>query len=179
MPSFLPKTVRVRQPVPECVDLKELFETDRFSPSVTRVINHLSRVHAGYGYSNTSHSDLWQPGVINERFYLKMPTWDAFLSEIELMNAIHSHALGNIDDENIKVYLKKYLDTHIFIYKENTYEIKSGESPFTGRAVDLYLFNWLPLRFGGNCVLNAIQTWLYPRIEARNGNNAQYSISKL
>lgn len=172
MPNFLPKTVYSRPEYPACVDLKELFENDKFAPSVNRTIAYLSRIHAGYGSPV-------QYGVITERFYLEMPTVDALISEIELMNAIWAHALGNIDDANIKVYIQKYLDTHIFVYQENSYEIKSGASRYTGRDIDLYLFTFLPRRFGSGFVLNAIQTWLLTKIEAKSGNNAKYSINKL
>lgn len=108
--------------------------------------------------------------MVTEVFDIAMPTRDAYVAEIELMNA-----LGNENSENIKVYLQKYLDTHTYVYGENFKRVKAGKLlPWTGRDVSLYLLTGSTSR-----VLNAIQLWLVTRIEAELGINAQYSISKL
>jgi hypothetical protein len=97
------------------------------------------------------------------------------------VNAIHSHALGNIDDENIKIYLKKYLDAHTFIYKEIkrawTQEFKTGYSKRTGREVPLFYIHALDVE--KRHVFNDIQVKFFLGLEKQAGNNAQFSISKL
>jgi hypothetical protein len=174
VPSFIPKKKYVARSWPEYVDLDALFESEKYRSSVSRAIAYLYQVHVGH--SDGSYERTGRPGVITEQFCLGMPTEAAYLTEIELVNAIHGHALGNIDDENIKVYIKKYLDTHTFVYKEIkrnwTQEFKTGYSRRTGREVPLFY-----VHPGG--VFNSIQLKLFLGFQKLAGNNAQLSISKL
>lgn len=184
MPSFLPRK-RVREtaafPVLAC-RLDELFEHGRYKPSVDRVISYIHKIYVGY--SDGSYERVSRPETVTEQFYFAMPTLGAYLTEVELVNAIHAHALGNLTDENIKVYLQKYLEAHTFIYRWVDRTVRQfykteNKNTWTGREVPLYRFEWLPLKLGSTCVLNAIQAWLYPRLEALSGNNAQYRTIKL
>lgn len=162
MSRFLPKAARFEYP--PCVDLKVLFESDR----AAKLVKYLAPFYADH--SDSSNERIFRENVITEVFDIAMPTRDAHIAEIELMNA-----LGNENSENIKIYLQKYLDTHTYVYGENYKRVKSGSLlPWTGRDVDLYLLTGSVSR-----VLNAIQLWLVTRIEAELGINAQYSISKL
>lgn len=162
MSRFLPKSARFEYP--PCVDLSVLFASDR----AERLVKYLAPFYADH--SDTSNERIFRENMVTEVFDIAMPTRDAYVAEIELMNA-----LGNENSENIKVYLQKYLDTHTYVYGENFKRVKAGKLlPWTGRDVSLYLLTGSTSR-----VLNAIQLWLVTRIEAELGINAQYSISKL
>jgi hypothetical protein len=179
MPSFIPKKAQAPKDWPAYVDLDELFESEKYQRSVSRAIAYLFQIYASH--SDGSYERTGRPGVITEQFCLGMPTEAAYLTEIELVNAISAHALGNIDDENIKVYLQKYLDAHIFIYKEvkKTWvqEFKIGYSKRTGNEVPLFYVDTPVIE--KRHVFNGIQVKLFLDLERQAGNNAQFSISKL
>lgn len=180
MPSFIPKKTQSVRSWPPYVDLDELFESEKYKPSLSRAVLYLYSVYVSH--SDGSYERTGRPGVITEQFCLGMPTENAYLAEIELINGISSHALGNIDDENIKVYLKNYLDTHIFIYREAAknkwvQEFKSGYSRRTGFDVPLFYVDGPQIAHRG--VFNAIQLKLFLSFQQQAGNNAQFSISKL
>lgn len=163
MPKFLPRSARYVYP--DCVDLKVLFASDR----AERLAKYLAPFYADH--SDCSNERIFRENMVTEVFDIAMPTRDAYVAEIELCNALGKEEV----DENIKVYLQKYLDTHTYVYGENFKRVKAGKLlPWTGRDVDLYLLTGSVSR-----VLNAIQLWLVTRIEAELGINAQYSISKL
>lgn len=172
MSRFLPKSAR--HVYPECVDLKELFENEKYDVNVGKVISYLAKIHASH--SDGSNERIFRENTVTEVFYVATPTRDAYIAEIEFCNA-----LGKENVENIKVYLQKYLDTHTYVYGENFKRVKAGKLyPWTGKDVGLYLLN----RYSDNArvssqVVNAIQLWFVTRIEAEMGINANYSIVKL
>jgi len=179
MPSFLPTKIHKTAGYPACVDLRELFEGEVYKTSLNRVINHLHNVYVNF--SDGSFERISRPDIVTEQFFLTMPTVDAAIAEIELCNAIASHALGNIKDENIKIYLQKYLDSHCFVYQEINGRVrqsfKVGTGKRTGRDVQLYALDNGKCDSGG--VFNAIQAYLFKRLEIRSGNNAEYRIVRL
>lgn len=175
MPSFLPKAFRTQQAYPACVDLDVLFSDVRSPAIVGRVTGYLQNVHAMC--SDNSFERTGRPGIITEVFSVAMPSIDAYISEIELCNAMHDQALGKINDESVKVYLQKYLETHTFVYQQDQEKvwrqtIKSGASKKTGNEVPLFYLNYGE---GNAFVVNDVQKWLLPRIL----NNAEYSVRSL
>lgn len=181
MPSLIPKTKAVIEYLPQpAVDPKDVFSEPRYRATVQRVIAYLSRVYKTH--SDGSFDRISRPGYVTEWFFVAMSTVDAYKTEVELVNAIRLHALGNLSDENIKVYLEKYLQSHIFVYREVNggwvQEFKTGPSPRTSwREVPLFDVSFGKLRSGLVC--NAIQAEIYVRLEQASGNNAKYSIDRI
>jgi hypothetical protein len=171
MPSFLPKP---KDQYPGLrASVSEIFSGEQFKASLDRVMSYLAKIYVSH--SDGSFERTGRPGVITEQFVANMPSVAALASEIDLLNGIHDHSLGVISDEKVKVYLKKYLDTHTFVYWEAKpgqwiCEFKAGKSPKTGREIAL---------FYTDRVVNPIQLRILPILEAKAGNNVQHPITQL
>lgn len=180
MANFVPKAFRKKQVFPACVDVAALFSEPRFAATVERVLSFLHRVYLASG--DGSYERTGRPGVITEVFFVCMPTCDAYTAEIELCNAMWGFSLGELNEEKIKVYLNKYLDTHTFVYRETsknewTQEFKTGYSKRTGPSVPLYSLDYGKIGTGHVC--NEIQVEILKRLEAKSGNNVRCSVSKI
>jgi hypothetical protein len=180
MPSLVPKTRAVVEMMPQlAVEPAEIFAEPRYAATVSRVIKFLHRVYLTH--SDASFERISRPGVVTEQFFVAMPTVDAYKAEVDLLNAIRDHALGTITDENIKIYLQKYLESHCFVYRETDrgwlQEFKTGYSRRTSwREVPLFEVSYAD---GRGLIANAIACEIYTRLEEKSGTNVKYSISRL
>lgn len=178
MAGFVPKKFRQTREYPECVDLQELFESEKYRLVLENVFSILLPVYQGF--SDSSFERISRPSTVTEVFDVTMPTVAAYEAEIALCNAIRDRSLEQCAEFDLKRTLQRYLDTHIRIFEGTNQRLKSGESPRTGPEVPIYELFVIPRTLGArNFILNAIQAWFVLRLEKLNGNNAEYEITKL
>jgi hypothetical protein len=129
MPSLIPRKYIAAQPL----NLDEVFG-ERTAATRDRVITYISKI-----YREFANVPFEKRSGSTEEFFLTMPTVAAWDTELQLCDAILKHSLAQITDEDIKVVLKNYLDTHTFIYKDGIRELKSGNWHYwTGDSVELF-----------------------------------------
>lgn len=172
MPSLVPKQTLYQPPAPPVTpvaDLKSLFEGTESAASVARVVAYIEKLHADY--SDGSFERVSRPNMITEQFAILMPTEAAYQAEVELCNAIANHAARVFTDEDVKVYLDKYVNTHIFVYEKEVRTVKSGDPMRWQKDIDIYA-----LYADGRCiaVCNAIQMWLVYLIYKRASPDSKF-----
>lgn len=176
--GFVPKKFRKTHEYPECVDLQELFESEKYHISLKTVFDILLPIYQSF--SDSSFERISRPNTVTEVFDVTMPTIAAYEAEIALCNAIRDRSLEQCAEFDLKRTLQRYLDTHIRVFEGTNQRIKTGESPRTGPEVAIYELFVIPRTLGTkNFILNAIQAWFVLRLEKLNGNNADYGITKL
>lgn len=171
MPSLIPKT---RTPDIE-IDLEQIFTGDSTAATRTRVISALGWVYGKY--SDRSREERLRPNVITEEFYISMPTQAAYAAEIALCEAILSHSSGAISDENIKTVIKEFIDAHLLVHQNGSYEAKTGQFlDWTGKTLPLfYISSGLAFGMTGNM----IQIELAKALEKAAGKERDYQIRAL
>ncbi len=135
MSYCLPKNRNNPEYVPVALDLRFVFDSDKTTATVGRVIKYIGNIYRNY--SNKSRSETEREYFIVEEFFIAMPTRAAFESEIKLCKAINEHTSGLINDGDIKTVLSEFACAHTFVYQNLERDAKVGDL-YDWANVDLY-----------------------------------------
>lgn len=152
------------------IDLRETFENKATQGTVARVIRYLAPVYEKY--TGRTFAEISRENTRTEEFFLQMPTGEAFADELRLCEAITAHAAGKITDAQIKAVLDRFIESHTFVYFNDSREPKRGDFE-TWATCDLVYLSETASGFGFVC--NYVQAYLVKLLHA----DLNFRITKL
>lgn len=134
MPSLTPTIKRTLPPYDAAV-----FRDEACAATVARVERFLARFWTEDCMA-LSEEVRNHPFVEAHEYDPVVPTVTAYLAEIDLVNGIAAHAKGDMSDDEMKVILARYVDSHTYVYRGGIRTLKIGDGdPWPKRIPLVYL----------------------------------------
>lgn len=164
------------------LSLREVFESEKTRETVRRVIKYLASVY--FNHSNKDFEAVSRPVAFVEEFFISMPTRAAFDAEIALCEAILAFSEGKISEGEMKDALKKFLDSHTFVYEWRDFGKLSQTVTRRQKDDSVFVFElqtqFYELIYGKTRVVcNPVQMWLIYLLEKSRDENLEFIARKL